>query len=209
MLEHPGFDERDLSSLTKVASGGAPVYAGGGRALGGATGDYLHNTYGLTETAAPSHLVPAGRAGAGRPGERRPLGRACRSPTPTSRIVGSTTARAAGRRGGRDRHPRPAVMPGYWSGPRRPPHAIAGRLAAHRRRRQARRGRLVLPRRSDQGHDQRLRLQGLAARGRGRPLRAPGGGRGRRGRRARRLPRRDGRGLRGRCARAEPRRPRS
>jgi acyl-CoA synthetase (AMP-forming)/AMP-acid ligase II len=25
-----------------------------------ATGVYLHNTYGLTETAAPSHLVPAG-----------------------------------------------------------------------------------------------------------------------------------------------------
>ena len=26
----------------------------------GATGAYIHNTYGLTETAAPSHLVPRG-----------------------------------------------------------------------------------------------------------------------------------------------------
>jgi long-chain acyl-CoA synthetase len=60
MLEHPDFAVRDLSSLTKVASGGAPVYPAVVERWEAATGVYMHNTYGMTETAAPSHLVPAG-----------------------------------------------------------------------------------------------------------------------------------------------------
>jgi long-chain acyl-CoA synthetase len=60
ILEHPDFGTRDLSSLTKVASGGAPVYPAVVERWERATGVYLHNTYGLTETSAPSHLVPAG-----------------------------------------------------------------------------------------------------------------------------------------------------
>jgi long-chain acyl-CoA synthetase len=60
LLDHPDFGRRDLSSLTKVASGGAPVYPAIVERWGRATGTYVHNTYGLTETAAPSHLVPRG-----------------------------------------------------------------------------------------------------------------------------------------------------
>jgi long-chain acyl-CoA synthetase len=60
MLEDPGFAERDLSSLTKVASGGAPVNPATVERWERATGAYIHNTYGLTESAAPCHLVPAG-----------------------------------------------------------------------------------------------------------------------------------------------------
>ncbi len=60
LLDHPSLPERDLSSLTKTASGGAPVYATVVERWERATGSYLHNTYGLTETAAPSHLVPRG-----------------------------------------------------------------------------------------------------------------------------------------------------
>jgi long-chain acyl-CoA synthetase len=60
MLDHPGIGAADLSSLTKVASGGAPVYASVVERWEQATGAYMHNTYGLTETAAPSHLVPIG-----------------------------------------------------------------------------------------------------------------------------------------------------
>ena len=60
MLEHPSFAERDLSSLTKVATGGAPVHPAVVERWERATGVYLYSTYGLTETAAPSHLVPAG-----------------------------------------------------------------------------------------------------------------------------------------------------
>lgn len=64
MLDHPSFAERDLSSLAKVASGGAPVFAAVVERWERATGTYLHNTYGLTETAAPSHMVPRGRRSA-------------------------------------------------------------------------------------------------------------------------------------------------
>jgi long-chain acyl-CoA synthetase len=60
MLEHEQFGGRDLSSLTKVASGGAPVYPSVVERWERATGVYLHNTYGLTETTAPSVLVPLG-----------------------------------------------------------------------------------------------------------------------------------------------------
>jgi long-chain acyl-CoA synthetase len=60
LLEHPRFGEHDLSSLTKVASGGAPVYPATVERWESLTGNYLHNTYGLTETAAPSHLVRRG-----------------------------------------------------------------------------------------------------------------------------------------------------
>lgn len=60
LLEHPDFGRRDISSLTKVASGGAPVYPAVVERWESLTGNYLHNTYGLTETAAPSHLVPRG-----------------------------------------------------------------------------------------------------------------------------------------------------
>jgi long-chain acyl-CoA synthetase len=61
MLECPSFGERDISSLTKVASGGAPVYPAVVERWRERTGAYMHNTYGLTETAAPSHMVPAGQ----------------------------------------------------------------------------------------------------------------------------------------------------
>ncbi|HEX6666417.1 MAG TPA: AMP-binding protein [Solirubrobacterales bacterium] len=59
MLEHPDLASRDLSSLTKVASGGAPVNPATVERWERATGAYIHNSYGLTESAAPSHLVPA------------------------------------------------------------------------------------------------------------------------------------------------------
>ncbi|HEX3241319.1 MAG TPA: AMP-binding protein [Solirubrobacterales bacterium] len=60
MLEDPGFGQRDLSSLTKVASGGAPVNPATVARWERATGAYVHNSYGLTEAGAPCHLVPAG-----------------------------------------------------------------------------------------------------------------------------------------------------
>jgi long-chain acyl-CoA synthetase len=60
MLEHPSIAARDLSSLTKVASGGAPVNPATVARWERATGSYVHNSYGLTESAAPSHLVPFG-----------------------------------------------------------------------------------------------------------------------------------------------------
>ena len=60
LLEHPDFGKHDLDSLTKVASGGAPVYPAIADRWESLTGNYVHNTYGMTETAAPSHMVPRG-----------------------------------------------------------------------------------------------------------------------------------------------------
>jgi long-chain acyl-CoA synthetase len=58
MLDHPEFQARDLSSLTKVCSGGAPVRPPVVARFEAMTGAYVHNMYGMTETTAPSHCVP-------------------------------------------------------------------------------------------------------------------------------------------------------
>jgi long-chain acyl-CoA synthetase len=117
MLEHPSFDGRDLSSLSKVASGGAPVYPAVVEEWERRTGAYVHNSYGLTESSAPSHLVPAGR--------RAPIDPASGAlsigvpiPNTESRVVsiedggelgpgevGQIVTRGAG------------VFPGYWNRP--------------------------------------------------------------------------------------------
>lgn len=61
LLDAPDLATRDLSSFTKPVSGGAPVPAGVVARFEEATGAYLRNIYGLTETTSPSHWVPFGR----------------------------------------------------------------------------------------------------------------------------------------------------
>lgn len=51
---------RDLSSLTKVYSGGAPIAPSVVERFEREAGAYIHNIYGLTETTSPSHGVPMG-----------------------------------------------------------------------------------------------------------------------------------------------------
>jgi long-chain acyl-CoA synthetase len=117
MLEHPSFPRRDLSSLTKVASGGAPVYPAVVERWAEATGTYIHNTYGLTETTAPSHLVPAGSRSPVDP-ESGALAVGVPVPNTASRIVDVEDGHELGpgeigeilTRG-------PAVTPGYWQRP--------------------------------------------------------------------------------------------
>lgn len=60
LLDHPDLDRRDLMSLTKVASGGAPVSPAIVERFRDATGITIHSVYGLTETTSPSHLTPLG-----------------------------------------------------------------------------------------------------------------------------------------------------
>jgi long-chain acyl-CoA synthetase len=60
LMNHPGFAAADLSTLTKVYSGGAPVSPATEATWRGATGNGIHNIYGLTETNSPSHAVPLG-----------------------------------------------------------------------------------------------------------------------------------------------------
>jgi long-chain acyl-CoA synthetase len=60
LLNHPDLTDADVSSLRAVFSGGAPVPVAVVEAWEAATGTYIHNAYGLTETTAPAHLVPLG-----------------------------------------------------------------------------------------------------------------------------------------------------
>ena len=58
LMNEPSASGRDLSSMTKVYSGGAPIAPPTVEAFEKAFGAYIHNIYGLTETTSPSHAVP-------------------------------------------------------------------------------------------------------------------------------------------------------
>ncbi len=73
-MNAPTADRRDLSNLTKICSGGAPIAPATVEAWERKFGVYIRNIYGLTETTSPSHCVPFG-AGARRSRVRRAVGR--------------------------------------------------------------------------------------------------------------------------------------
>src|SRR5215212_9030323 len=60
LMNSPGSDETDLSSLTKCYSGGAPVAPNVADQFEEKFGVYIHIAYGLTETNSPTHFVPLG-----------------------------------------------------------------------------------------------------------------------------------------------------
>ena len=60
LLDHPHFNPEKLRGFRKLFSGGAPVPAAVVARWEAATGVYIHNAYGLTETTSPTHLVPYG-----------------------------------------------------------------------------------------------------------------------------------------------------
>jgi long-chain acyl-CoA synthetase len=61
LMNHPDFTKRDLSTLVKAYSGGAPVSEAIVEQFKASTGLYLYNVYGMTETNSPSHIVPLGK----------------------------------------------------------------------------------------------------------------------------------------------------
>lgn len=58
LMNAPAAKTRDISSLKKVYSGGAPIAPPTVEAYERQFGAYIHNIYGLTETTSPSHAVP-------------------------------------------------------------------------------------------------------------------------------------------------------
>ncbi|NDU76808.1 AMP-binding protein [Actinomadura sp. DSM 109109] len=62
LLDEPATRDRDLTSLSKVFSGGAPVPSATVRRFADAFGVYIHNAYGLTETTSAAVAVPLGTA---------------------------------------------------------------------------------------------------------------------------------------------------
>ena len=61
LMNHPDIESRDISSLKKIWSGGAPIPPSTADEYERKFGVYIHNIYGLTETTSPSHAVPFNR----------------------------------------------------------------------------------------------------------------------------------------------------
>jgi long-chain acyl-CoA synthetase len=61
LMNTPEATKHDLSSITKVGSGGAPIAPTTIEQYEKTFGVYVHNLYGLTETTSPSHGVPWGQ----------------------------------------------------------------------------------------------------------------------------------------------------
>ncbi|MPZ24700.1 MAG: AMP-binding protein [Dehalococcoidia bacterium] len=124
LLDHPDIGKRDISSLAKAYSGGAPVSPAMVERFQAATGTYIHNIYGLTETTSPSHATPLG-------------GQAPVDNDTGALSVGvpvcNTTVRIVDPESGQDLPPGsigevvtkgPMVVPGYWQKPEESAHAI-------------------------------------------------------------------------------------
>ena len=124
-MNHPATKKRDISSLQKVYTGGAPVPPAVVESFEKSVGPYIHNAYGLTETNSPSHFTPLG--------SRAPV-----DPDSGALSVGVPVCNALSKimdleTGTRELPPGeigeivvngPMVVPGYWNKPEETAHAI-------------------------------------------------------------------------------------
>jgi long-chain acyl-CoA synthetase len=125
LMNDASFPERDVSSLRKVYSGGAPIAPSIVERFETAVGAYIHNIYGLTETTSPSHGVPMGA--------RAPV-----DPTSGALSVGVPIFDTIVEVVDENRQPvavgeigefvtsGPQVVPGYWNKPEETAHALPG-----------------------------------------------------------------------------------
>ena len=61
LMDHPDIRHRDIRSLRKAYSIGAPLSLAVVKRFEELTGNYIHNVYGLTETTSTSHITPLGK----------------------------------------------------------------------------------------------------------------------------------------------------
>ena len=124
LLDHPDSATRDLSSLAKAMSGGAPVLPAVADRFERATGHLLHNVYGLTESTGPSHLTPIGARGPV-DAESGALAVGVTAPGVECRIVDlETGAEVATGEIGELLLRGATVVPGYWNQPEETAHAL-------------------------------------------------------------------------------------
>jgi len=124
LLGHPDLKKRDISSLDKINSGGASLAAGLVDRFEEATGKYIHNGYGLTETTSPAIVTPIGYR---EPVDKNTNALAIGFP------ISNTVAKVVDESTGADLPPDkegevvikgPAVIPGYWNKPQETAKAI-------------------------------------------------------------------------------------
>jgi len=125
MLHHPSAADRDISSLVKLYSGGAPIPAAAVEAFEATFGLYIRNGYGLTETTSPSHVVPLDR--------RAPVDESSGALSvgvplfnTVVRIVGEDGAELPPGEIGEFVTSGPQVVPGYWEKPEETENALPG-----------------------------------------------------------------------------------
>jgi len=125
LMNHPDIRKRDLSSLVKAYSGGAPVSSAIVDQFEELTGLYIYNVYGMTETNSPTHLVPLGLRA---PVDAKNGALSVGVPVPNAgvkimdleegnRELGSGEVGEIVSYG-------PMVIPGYWQKPEETKHAI-------------------------------------------------------------------------------------
>ncbi len=125
LMNHPDAAHRDLSSLTKVMSGGAPISPAVASEWKRRSGTPLHNVYGLTETTSPSHAVPLGACA---PVDEQSGALSVGVPVFNTivRVVDEQGAEVAPGQLGEFMTYGPQVIPGYWNKPDESAHAIKG-----------------------------------------------------------------------------------
>ena len=124
LSNHPSLPGRDVSSLTKTPSGGAPVSQALADRVKEATGWVLRGAYGMTETTSPTHLGPVGFEPPVDP-ESGALSVGVPVPGALVRIVDVVTGDdVAPGEPGEIVVSGPMVVPGYWQLPDESAHAI-------------------------------------------------------------------------------------
>ncbi len=125
LMNHPDIEKRDLKSLVKAYSGGAPVSEALVRRFEEKTGCYIYNVYGMTETNSPSHIVPWGMR-APVDAESGALSVGVPVPNCVAKIMDLEDDKKELPPGevGEIVEKGPIVVPGYWNKPDETRHAI-------------------------------------------------------------------------------------
>ena len=116
LMNDPSLGSTDLSALTKVYSGGAPIAPSIVERFEREAGPYIHNIYGLTETTSPSHAVPFGRRTPVDPGSGA-LSIGVPVFNTVARIVDDSGKELPPGSVGEIAVSGPMVVPGYWNRP--------------------------------------------------------------------------------------------
>jgi long-chain acyl-CoA synthetase len=124
LAQSPELAHHDLSSLTRIYSGGQPVPSSSAERVRAALGSPVHLAYGMTETTAPTHLVPFGSSP--RTGLNGALSVGPPVPGLTSVIVDALDMPVATGEAGEICVNGPTVVPGYHEDPRESALAFRG-----------------------------------------------------------------------------------